>query len=136
MLARREHSAWELQRKLVAKGYALPLIEAVVEDLRGKNLQDDRRFAESYIRSRVERGFGPCRITSELKMRGVSDALIAACLKEEIEDWICRAAEARRKRFGPAFPGSLKERARQVRFLQYRGFTHEQVSGVLSGADD
>lgn len=136
ILARREHSAWELQRKLNARGYPSTLIKAVLEDLRGENLQNDQRFTESYIRSRADRGFGPYRIAAELKERGIDDTLIADCLTQGIDDWGCRAAEVRRKRFGKALPGSPKEWARQMRFLQYRGFTHEQANGVLNGADD
>ncbi len=135
LLAQREYSAWELRRKLNARGYPSRLIEEVLDALYGENLQSDQRFAESYVRARVERGFGPYRIAAELKERGVSEALIAVCLKEGRDDWSCRAAEARRKRFGSALPSSLKERARQMRFLQYRGFTHEQVNDVLSGMD-
>lgn len=135
MLAQREHSAWELRYKLNARGHPSHLIEDLLDALYAENLQSDQRFAESYIRARVERGFGPYRIAAELKERGVSEDLIAACLKEGEDDWSRRAAEVRRKRFGSALPSSLKERARQMRFLQYRGFTHEQVNGLLSGAD-
>lgn len=136
MLAQREHSAWELWRKLNARGYPSTLIESVLEDLRGENLQSDQRFTESYIRSRVERGFGPYRIAAELKERRIDDTLISDCLTQGVGDWGCRAAKVRRKRFGKALPGSPKEWARQMRFLQYRGFTREQANGVLNGADD
>lgn len=136
VLARREHSAWELRRKLNVRGYPSSLIETVLEDLRRENLQSDQRFTESYVRSRVARGFGPYCIAAELKERRIDDTLIADCLKHGIDDWGCRAAEVRRKRFGKALPDSLRERARQLRFLQYRGFTREQANGVLNGADD
>lgn len=136
VLARREHSVWELRRKLNVRGYPSSLIETVLEDLRGENLQSDQRFTESYIRSRAARGFGPYRIAAELKERGIDDTLIADCLKQGIDDWGYRAAEVRRKRFGKVLPDSPRERARQLRFLQYRGFTHEQANGVLKNRAD
>ncbi|QBQ56119.1 regulatory protein RecX [Nitrosococcus wardiae] len=135
MLARREHSSWELHRKLTARGYQSNLIEAVLAELERDNLQSDQRFAESYIRSRAERGFGPRRIAAELKERGISEALIADGLIQE-RDWDNQAMKARSKRFGQALPSSLGERARQMRFLQYRGFTQEQINRALSGIDD
>jgi regulatory protein len=136
MLARREYSAWELQRKLAARRYQSHLIEAVLVELCRDNLQSDQRFTENYIRSRAERGFGPCRIAAELRERGVSKALIANCLEQEKGQWDNQVMKARNKRFGQAPPSSPKERERQIRFLQYRGFTREQINCALSGIDD
>jgi regulatory protein len=136
MLARREYSAWELKRKLGARKYQATLIETVLIDLSRDGLQSDQRFTENYIRSRAERGFGPRRIAAELRERGVSKTLIVDCLKQEEGQWDSQALESRHKRFGQAPPDSLKERDRQVRFLQYRGFTREQINHALSEIDD
>ncbi|ABA57437.1 Regulatory protein RecX [Nitrosococcus oceani ATCC 19707] len=134
MLARREYSCWELQRKLTARGYSSSLIEKVLRELWQDNLQSDQRFAESYSRSRAERGFGPRRIAAELKQRGVSAVLITESLTQE-RDWDSQVMKARNKRFGQALPTNPKERARQMRFLQYRGFTQEQINHALSERD-
>jgi regulatory protein len=135
LLSRREHSAWELQRKLVARGYQSNLIGAVLIELCRDNLQSDQRFTENYIRSRVEHGFGPHRIAAELKERGVSKKLIISCLEQE-DQWDSQVIKARNKRFGQALPSSPKERNQQIRFLQYRGFTREQINHALGGIDD
>lgn len=135
MLSRREHSIWELKRKLVVRGYQSNLIEAVLVELCRDNLQSDQRFTENYIRSRVEHGFGPHRIAAELRERGVSTELIITCLKQE-DQWDSRVIKARNKRFGQVIPSSLKERNQQIRFLQYRGFTQEQINHALNGIDD
>lgn len=135
MLSRREHSIWELKRKLVVRGYQSNLIEAVLVELCRDNLQSDQRFTENYIRSRVEHGFGPHRIAAELRERGVSTELIITCLKQE-DQWDSQVIKARNKRFGQVIPSSLKERNQQIRFLQYRGFTQEQINHALNGIDD
>lgn len=135
MLSRREHSIWELKRKLVVRGYQSNLIEAVLVELCRDNLQSDQRFTENYIRSRVEHGFGPHRIAAELRERGVSTELIINCLKQE-DQWDSQVIKARNKRFGQVIPSSLKERNQQIRFLQYRGFTQEQINHALNGIDD
>jgi regulatory protein len=135
MLSRREHSIWELQRKLVVRGYQSNLIGAVLVELCRDNLQSDQRFTENYIRSRVEHGFGPHRIAAELRERGVSTELIINCLKQE-DQWDSQVIKARNKRFGQVIPSSLKERNQQIRFLQYRGFTQEQINHALNGIDD
>jgi len=84
LLARREHSKKELVEKLRARGYESN-VEAVIEDLAEKNLQSNERFAESYTRARAAKGYGPLRITEELKLRGVSRDAIQSAL--QTMDW-------------------------------------------------
>ena len=135
LLARREHSAAELRRKLIRRGVVAERAEELVAGLAGERLQSDVRFAEQYVASRCERGYGPLRIVAELRQRGVLDELIARFLQANDPDWAERARAARRKRFGAEIPTGPGERARQARFLHYRGFTSEQIHGAL-GSDD
>ncbi len=95
----------------------------------------DSRFAEEFVRDRLSRGFGPLRIRAELKERGVSEDLAASWLEEDAVDWYAQAERTRCKRFGTELPAGLRERARQARFLQYRGFSSEQIRAVLAGGD-
>jgi regulatory protein len=136
LLARREHSARELQAKLTARGIALQAALEAVADLGREGLQSDARFAETYVRSRVERGYGPVRIGAELGERGVGDELIREHLDEAGYDWRTRAEQVRRKRFGARLPQDWKERSRQARFLQYRGFSAEQLRALLDGPSE
>ncbi len=86
------------------------------------------------MRIRRERGYGPLRIGRELRERGIGRALCAALLEGAEVDWNALAAAARRKRFG-APPADATERARQWRFLHYRGFTSEQIRSALGEED-
>lgn len=136
MLARREHSVFELTQKLSAKGHARRDIETVLERLRDAGLQSDGRFAESFVRSRLGRGLGLARIKAELKQRGVAPDLIQGALAACEADWLAQCADVARRRFGSAPPKDAKERARRARFLQYRGFSPAQISRVLRGGVD
>ncbi|HQU14687.1 MAG: hypothetical protein B7Z66_04365 [Chromatiales bacterium 21-64-14] len=140
LLARREHSTSELRRKLRARGVEDTDAEEALQRLSHERLQSDARYAEVYAESRATRGYGPVRIAAELRERGVAPELIARCVEPDGAQWAARARDARCKRFGAVIPRDLKERARQVRFLQYRGFTHEQIHCVLKAdaqvADD
>jgi regulatory protein len=131
LLARREHSATELTRKLRSKGYVGETVEQVIAQLQQENLLSDARFAENYVRYRRAKGFGPLRIQQELKERGVDEALIDANLEKDSEVWLQRAAEVREKRFGGKKPQDYKEKAKQLRFLQYRGFANEQLTQLF-----
>lgn len=131
LLARREHSCQELQRKLQKKGSDAAAIQAVLDDLCAKSLQSDARFTASYIRSRIAKGYGPLSIRSELQARGIAGELIEQHLTEADVDWLVLAAQVRQKRFGEHLPGDFSERVQQARFLQYRGFTQEHITMVF-----
>ncbi|HEB59209.1 MAG TPA: regulatory protein RecX [Gammaproteobacteria bacterium] len=131
MLARREHSSGELRRKLVARDYDVAEIEQTLAELRAENLLSDRRFAEAFIHARVGRGYGPARIEAELRQREVDEALIDACLADCGEDWLAHAARVRARKFGRAMPEDYAQRARQARFLQYRGFFSDTIRRLL-----
>jgi len=127
-LARREHSVHELITKLRAAEFELDDILNVLDRLTMQDLQSDQRFAENYLHYRSQRGFGGMKIRHELKQRGVADDIINNAFNEENIDWFLHAVTQRCKRFGEQSPDDLKERAKQQRFLQQRGFTHEQIS--------
>jgi regulatory protein len=84
----------------------------------------------------VARGQGPVRIRAELAQRGIDDEEAARLLRDAGVDWIESARAARRKRFGPARPVDYKERARQARFLQQRGFDSGQIGSAIEVAED
>ncbi len=128
LLARREHSAAELKSKLVKAEFDPNEIDALLVKLASANLQSDERFTENYLRYRAHRGYGLQRIRQELKERGVATDIINSALEQTDIDWFSLAASVRCKRFGEQEPDDFKQRAKQQRFLQYRGFTHEQIT--------
>ena len=129
LLARREHSRVELTRKLGARGFPDDVIAAVLDELERSGSLADARFTDSFVRSRVARGQGPQRIRAELAQRGIADA--DAALRGAEVDWLETIRAVRRKRFGPDLPRDYAARARQARFLQYRGFSSEQIRAAL-----
>lgn len=133
-LARREFSRHDLAARLSRK-FPDSDTTPVLDWLESERFLDDRRFAEVYFRSRVERGHGPLRIRQDMRQRGLTDALVSDQFEQQSPDWFARAADVRERRFGGVpTPGDDKGRARQLRFLQYRGFTAEQCFHALSGA--
>ena len=128
LLARREHSQVELRKKLRKAEFEIDEINVVIQKLAKIDLQSDLRFAENYLHYRSQRGFGSQKIKFELNERGVDKHTINAVFEQEDIDWFFLAVMARNKRFGQKAPNDLKDRAKQQRFLQYRGFTHEQIN--------
>ena len=131
-LARREHGVQELATKLVAKGYAGDLVADVLDELVADRLLSDARYAEAFVHSRFQRGAGPQKIRAELRARGVDEGLISDCIDVYADQWQSLVGEVRARKYGDEPPADFRERARQMRFLQQRGFTAEQISRVFS----
>lgn len=91
----------------------------------------DERFAESLVRVRRNRGYGPLRIRQELQDKGAAPDVIDRCLDVGSREWLVELQRVRRKKFGERLPSNYPERARQARFLQYRGFSTEQIREAL-----
>ncbi len=130
-LARREYGQTELIRKLANKGYDRSIAEQAVVKLSGEGLQSDHRFADSFIQSRINQGKGPVRVRLDLGQRGVDDATIEYALGQARADWRELARDARRKKFGSRKPADFKAKAKQMRFLQYRGFESDHIQAAI-----
>ncbi|WP_111497653.1 regulatory protein RecX [Marinobacter bohaiensis] len=131
LLARREHSRQELRLKLMQRKLAPEVIDPVLDDYEAEGWLDDDRFADVYARQRMELGYGPLRIESELQQRGVFTR--PSCLVEvSDEQWAQWATRTRRRRFGIGEERlGWDDRVRQARFLAQRGFTGEQAERAL-----
>ncbi|NND65784.1 MAG: regulatory protein RecX [Gammaproteobacteria bacterium] len=131
LLARREHASFELQRKLKKRGFRTELISSALEGLQRDGLLNEQRFVDAFVNNRVERGQGPLRIRLDLNQRGIEDSLINQTFETLNIDWSAVATKAWSKKFNQQ-PSDLKERAKQQRFLAYRGFSSEQVRRIFS----
>ncbi|MCJ7593000.1 MAG: recombination regulator RecX [Woeseiaceae bacterium] len=132
-LARREYGQTELIRKLADRGYDRSVAEQAVIKLTAEGLQSDQRFAESFVQSRINQGKGPVRIRLDLGQRGLTDAVIENAIEQSEADWQDLAREVRRRKFSAAKPLDFKSKAKQMQFLQYRGFEQDHVQAAFNG---
>ncbi|OQK16062.1 hypothetical protein AU255_13205 [Methyloprofundus sedimenti] len=126
-LIRREHSQQELLQKVSAKGFIKQDIIYVIAELIEQGLQSDARFAESYARSRVHKGFGPLRIQAELQQRGVSDCQFNSAVEDIAGSWQALLEQVYSKKYGNEAALDIKEKLKRSRFLQQRGFPNDMV---------
>ena len=127
LLARREHSVYELTRKLKQRDFDNDEIDAAITALQQDNLQSDSRFIECIVNYRINAGFGPIKIRYELRQKGVSEGLVDDYFSGLDIDWQSSMAGQRIKKFGDSLPVDYKEKMKQARFLQNRGFSPESV---------
>lgn len=124
-LARREHSAVELEQKLHKRFDDKEAIREAIEKLQDDGLQCDQRFAEHYLRARANRGFGQLKIVQELKQKGVGEGNINIAFEQCEIDWFELLLAQYEKKYGQAAPEDLQQKARCQRFLLSRGFSFE-----------
>ncbi len=131
-LARREHSRAELRAKLLPHVQEGEDLDAVLDELEKRNWLSDARAAEQMVSIKRSR-FGAQRIAHELRQKGIAEQLISDALPHLKETEFDAALDVWRKRFGTP-PQDQKEKARQVRFLQARGFALDVIFRVLKSS--
>ena len=131
-LALREYGQKELINKLRSKGFSDEVSSSVVERLTEDGLQNDSRFIESFIRSRIKQGKGQLKITQELEQKNLPSKSIYSALDNLDMNWLELAHEVRIKKFGNNLPDDFNKKAKQIRFLQSRGFENEIIRKILN----
>ncbi len=131
MLARREHSRTELERKLVPHAESGEQLRALLDRLVETGLLSNERFAQSVVHRRAATR-GAAVVRHELRAHGLSDEAVAEHVATLEHSEFERARALWVRRFGSK-PESLAERARQSRFLLARGFAADVVRRVVGG---
>jgi regulatory protein len=130
LLARRDFCSAELTARLTSRGFASEAVRASLEELRNRRYLDDERYVRQFVASHAARGHGPMRIRHDLSELGLSAELTDSALAD-YGDWPALAREVRAQRFGAEPPKSWPDKARQARFLQYRGFSNDDIRLAL-----
>ncbi len=130
LLSRREYSRHELFQKLSPRTSNESFVEQLLNRLEEAGYQSDQRFAESFLRSRINRGLGRMRIERELKDKGIDQYLIEELLAADI-DWFELAYECGLKKSQSLDFADYKDKQKLFRYLAYRGFAMDQIQYAL-----
>jgi len=133
LLKFRLRSEKEIRGRLVRRKIDPQIIRKVIDFLKSKNFIDDKFFAKSWIRSRLKRPLGIRRITQELKLKGIDQAVIESQIKKARKDY--SESEVVKKLANEKFKkikgvDRYKAKQRIWRYLHYRGFS----SGIITEA--
>lgn len=135
LLARREHSRVQLAYKLNNYRDSVD-IEALLDDLADLDLQSDRRYAGMLVRSKAQAGYGLARIRQWAKEYGLNIEYLDLAIEEEDHDWFAAALRQRQKHFGMLPPGTIQDKAKQMRYLYNRGFSQDQIQYAVEAEPD
>ncbi|MDV6345327.1 recombination regulator RecX [Nitrosomonas sp. Is37] len=134
LLARREYSRLELEKKLASHAQTPEALSEVLDVLEQRGLLSAERLVEQVVHGRRHK-YGAQRIRHELKEKGIADHLISTAMVDLKETELQTAREIWRKKFG-VIPENLKERSKQARFLAGRGFSAEIIRQILVCSDE
>jgi regulatory protein len=135
LLSRRDFASAELHERLKRRGVSEEVALALIAELIEERVLDDTRFVQNFVSYRVARGEGPVRIKAELQALGLPGELIDGAVTGGAE-WRALARDVRVRKFGPEPPESWADKARQARFLQYRGFSIDHIRSALDADFD
>jgi regulatory protein len=131
LLTRREHGALELFDKLEQKGFSQKEAKDALEACQRLGLQSDARFVDNYTHLRIGRGYGPLKISQELKIKGIDQELILQKLEQEKDNWQGYALKVWEKKSKGKKDLSFDEMQKLRTFLLYRGFTMDVIAKIV-----
>jgi len=109
------------------------MIDTALDRLTEEGLLSEARYLESFVSYRARSGYGPLRIREELGQRGLQRTDIELALRESGINWQEQLEDTWRRKFAGHLPIDMRERAKQGRFLAYRGFSMEMINRLFSG---
>ncbi|CAK2853144.1 TPA: regulatory protein RecX [Vibrio vulnificus] len=127
LLAKRDYASGEMRRHL-SKQADSELVEMVMERLLSHHYLDDARLAEREISKQLLKLHGMSRIKQELRQKGLDSLVIDQALEDTDVDWFELCLKAKEKKFGDNVASDHAEKAKMVRYLQYRGHS---ISAIL-----
>lgn len=135
ILTRRDHSRYELVRKLKLRGFSRQDIDHAVSACEEYDYIDDLRTAKVYIRQLKRKGYGKKRIQLELKKKGlrgdpVRSVLDGSVSESDESEAAQRVLKKNLKRFERE-KDLKKRRDKMYRFLQARGFSREVITNAI-----
>lgn len=131
LLARREHSRQELLAKLALRGFERDDAQPVIDELAEQGWQDDLRYAQSYARFRILKGYGPIRVGYELKQNGIAAIDLESIVQEEAGSWMALLEQVYSKKYTDDVVLERNEWAKRSRFLLHRGFSGAMISALF-----
>lgn len=125
LLCKREYSKAELREKLNRYASNPEEVEKLLEEFSQYQYQSDQRVAEQVLASQMRKGKGPRRIYQTLQQKQVDQGYI----QEQVQDmdWLEQAYQLKVKKYGIEVEKDLKLQAKQIRFLQYRGYDMDVI---------
>ncbi|MBB1585141.1 regulatory protein RecX [Serratia sp. OS31] len=131
LLAKKNYASGDMHRQLSRQTDNVEDIERVLHRLIDNHALNDAQLLTDLLDKQIKKLHGPTRIKQEIRQKGFPAALIEQEINNSEIDWYLLAKEARVKKFGEALPSDPKEKNKQIRHLQYKGFAMDMIFEAL-----
>lgn len=133
LLSRRDYSHCDLSKKLQVLSDNQSEVDITLAWLQELSYLDDKRYAEAFVRDSIAKNRGPIRIRNELQQKGLSADMIESALESTVTDWLALAVDALQRKFRDLtlIECDAKQKAKAIRYLQYRGFSRGVVFSAV-----
>jgi len=131
-LAKKDYASGELRKMLRRESNDEEIIESVMDKLLSHHYVDDSRLIEKELQKQVNKLHGPTRIKQELRQKGLDTLLIEQAIEDLDVDWFEICQQAKEKKFSDSLPVDAKEKAKMIRYLQYRGHSMTVIMEILT----
>lgn len=138
LLASREQSRSELEKKLKPHEETPGQLAQVLDELQAKDFISEARVVESVINRRQAK-LGASRIRQELFSKGIDKEAVIDAMAGLKATELERARELWQRKFAAKSDGQPHDRAaqtKQMRFLAARGFSGDVIRRAMSSPDD
>lgn len=132
LLVRRDYASSELIRVLSKVTENREDIDKALSRLIECGYLDDHRLINHLIDKQIRKKHGPARIKQEIRQKGFSQELVEQILEKVDVDWYAMAKELKVSKFGDVVVSEAKEKNKQIRYLQYKGFSMDMIFEALS----
>jgi len=131
LLAKRDYSSGELTRTLVKMTENSECVDSALQRLIVSGYLDDERLVIHLVDKHIRKKHGPTRIRQEVRQKGFSQELVEQTLEKAGVEWYAMARELKVSKFGEERASDAKEKNKQVRYLQYKGFSMDMIFEAL-----
>jgi regulatory protein len=135
-LGRQEYYEAKFRQKLVKAEATEEQIELLTEEFVQNNWLSEQRYCEGFVRGRINKGHGKIRIRADARQKGLDQDTLTLAVDAVELDWFEQARSTYQKKFHDRPVVDIKDKAKRLRFMQYRGFSIEQVSYAMEQAVD
>lgn len=131
LLAKRDYSSGELSRALLRMTENSECVDSALQRLIVSGYLDDERLVQHLVDKHIRKKHGPTRIRQEVRQKGFPQELVEQTLEKAGVDWYAMAHELKVSKFGEEPASDAKEKNKQVRYLQYKGYSMDMIFEAL-----
>lgn len=135
-ISKRDYSVKDFTDKLHKVCEIQELIDNLVEDFIKRDWLNEERYLGAFVRTKIAMGLGLYRIKQELQKHGIKGEQTLLHIEELDVDWFEQAKQTYLRKYNDSPVVDFKEKAKRFRYMQYRGFSPDEIKYAMEPQSD